>query len=244
MMESAVTKPLPRPPRHLHIFGISLTIIVLSLIGFLFGAKMEATAPATGVVTSDKLVQFRAPKAGHVKLAMPFQVSDSRTAQPSAVGSYVGGGKEVARVANGETESAFVAPSSAAKWLIVELPVSDGQHVQEGELLMSLVPVDPETNAVIDLVVRIEIDEKQFGYVEPGQEVRLFSAMYHHRTHGVAKGVIDRLEPMAVEGPNGSRKFHGWVRVTEAPFPLKLGSSVRVEIVTGRKRTYQIILEH
>src|SRR5262249_36384184 len=158
------------------------------------GVKMEATAPATGVVTSDRLVQFRAAKSGRVKLVAPFQVSDSAIAQPLAVGSFVGGGKEIVRIVDSETESTFVAPNSATKWTVVELPTSDGHRVQEGELLASLVPVDPETNAVIDPVVRIEIDEKQFGYVEPGQEVRLFSTMYHHRTHGVAKGIIDRLE--------------------------------------------------
>jgi hypothetical protein len=32
--------------------------------------------------------------------------------------------------------------------------------------------------------------------------------------------------------------------VESAPFPLLPGASVRAEIVTGKKATYQIILEH
>jgi hypothetical protein len=151
-----VTKPLPRPPRHLHIFGISLLLIVGALVAFLFGVKMEATAPATGIVSPDE--QFSADDA----------------------------------------------------W--------------------------PP--------IRLEFEEKNFGSVEIGQEVRLYSNMYHHRAHGIAKGVIERLEPVGVEGPNGSRRFRAWVKVTESPFPMRLGSSVRAEVVTGTKRTYQIILEH
>ena len=151
-----MTIPHPRPPRHLHVFGISLILIVGALCAFLFGVKMEATVPASGVVT---------PEA--------------------------------------------TSPTDAQEPLI-----------------------------------RLEFEEKNFGAVEDGQEVRLYSNMYHHRTHGIAKGEIVRLEPMGTEGPNGSRRFHAWVKVMESPFPMKLGSSVRAEVVTGRKRTFQIILEH
>lgn len=230
-----MTKPLPRPPRHLHIFGISLTIIVLALVVFLFAVKMEATATATGVVTSGRLVQLRAPKPGRVATAV---------GEPLAVGGLVDGGTELLRLGDGADAAPVRVPESAPRWLVVELPVADGQRVHEGDLLACLVPVDPGTHAVAGLSVRIDIDERLAGSVEPGQEVRLFSNMYHHRTHGVAKGVVERLEPQAVEGPNGTRKFRGWVKVTESPFPMKLGSTVRAEIVTGRKRTFQIILEH
>jgi hypothetical protein len=239
-----VTKSLPRPPRHLHIFGISLTIIVLALVGFLFGVRMEAMAPATGVIISGKMVQLRAPRAGRVRYSSPFQVSDSTTAQPPTAGSYLDSGIEFAQVGDGNDAAMIVVPELSTKWLIVELPVADGERVQKGDIVASLVPVDSETHAVIEPMIRIDIDERQFGGVAVGQEVRLYSNMYHHRTHGVAKGVIDRLEPMAVEGPYGTRTFHGWVKVTEAPYPLKLGASVKAEIITGRKRTYQIILEH
>jgi hypothetical protein len=68
--------------------------------------------------------------------------------------------------------------------------------------------------------------------------------MYPHRVHGVAKGVIAKLEPAGVEGPRGSRRFHAWVKVTDCPFKMLVGSSYRAEVVTGRKPTYQIILEH
>lgn len=239
-----MSKPLPRAPRHLHVFGISLTIIVLALVVFLFGVKMEATATGAGVVTSGQLVQVRAPKSGRVRFAVPAHSSNDSRRGPVVAGGDVAGGAELMRVGDGDSPAPVRVPDVSPKWLVAELPVSDGQIVHEGDLLACLVPVDPETGALAGVLIRIEIDERQAGAVEPGQEVRLYSTMYHHRTHGVAKGVVERLEPMAVEGPNGARKFRGWVKVTESPFPMKLGSSVRAEIVTGRKRTFQIILEH
>ena len=144
--------PHTRPPRHLHVFGISLLLIVGALVAFLFGVHMEAMAPATGVVAVD-------------------------------------------------------APGDSAP------------------------------------MIRLEFDEKNFSAVEEGQDVRLYSNMYPHRAWH-RSGVIHALERAGVEGPNNTRRFHAWVQVTESPFPLKPGSSVRAEVVTGRKRTFQIILEH
>jgi hypothetical protein len=151
-----VTVPHTRPPRHLHVFGLSLCLIVGALVAFLFGMKMEATAPATGIATPPE-------------------------------------------------------------------PAESDEHL---------------------LPIRLEFEEKNFGAVEPGQEVRLYSNMYHHQTHGIAKGIIDHLEPAGVEGPNNTRRFHAWVKVSESPFLIRPGSSFRAEVVTGRKRTYQIIVEH
>jgi hypothetical protein len=243
---SAVTIPHPRPPRHLHVFGISLLLIVGMLCAFLFGVKMEATVQGAGTVTSSKIVQLRAPRTGKVYIAgLDGESPTSPDFEPIVAGTTLYSGKAVVWL-GGEMNiyEPILAPSSLTRWMVLELPIENGHLVQEGELVASLVQVNAEASRVLDLVVRIEIDEQQFGSVESGQEVRLYSNMHPHRTHGFAKGVIDRLEPMGVEGPNGSRKFHAWAKVTECPFPLKLGSSVRAEVVVGRKRTYQIILEH
>lgn len=155
-LNEIMTKPLPRPPRHLHVFGVSLLLIVAALLFVLFGVKMEASVPATGLVNS---------------------------------------------------------------------PTADGEPSEFSP-------------------IRLTFEERNFGPVAVGQEVRISSAMYPQRTHGVAKGVIDRLEMIGTEGPNGSRVFHAWAKVIDSPFPLLVGSSVRAEVVTGRKPTYQIILEH
>ncbi|MCE9533032.1 MAG: HlyD family secretion protein [Planctomycetes bacterium] len=227
-----MTKPLPRPPRHLHVFGLSLMLIVGILVLFLFGVKMEATAPATGVATSTQIVTIRAPKSGFVRL------------KPSLTPGTFFDGSEETSLHRPESDMPIPVPRSSSRWMLLELPVADGQRVAEGDVLATLVPVEPESGNMLGTVIRLEIDEKNAGSVAPGQEVRLMSNMYHHRTHGMAKGIIDRLDPQGVAGPNGTRFFHAWVRVTENPFPLKLGSSFRAEIVTGKKPTFQIILEH
>jgi hypothetical protein len=235
-----------RPPRHLHVFGISLLLIVGALVFFLFGVKMEATVAGTGIVSTQKTIVLRAPKAGRVKIGGPGGESvGSTNFQAFVPGLFIDAGTNVIWCGDSTPNDAVLrAPGEPARWLILELPVADGQFVQEGDVLASLIPVDPDTHRPLDLVVRVEIDEKQFASVEAGQETRLYSNMHHHRTHGIATGVVERIEPLGTDGPNGSRKFHAWIKVTNAPFPLKLGSSVRAEIVTGQKPTFQIILEH
>src|SRR5262245_14918431 len=56
----------PRPARHLQVFAVSLLLIVALLVGLLFGVRMEALAPATGVVTARDLHEVRARRAGLV----------------------------------------------------------------------------------------------------------------------------------------------------------------------------------
>jgi hypothetical protein len=106
------------------------------------------------------------------------------------------------------------------------------------------VPLDPATGKPHQLSVRLEIDERQYGMIDVGQPVRFRSAMYPHRLHGEARGTIERLEPMATPGPDGSRMFIAWARISDSPFDLKLGASVKAEVVVGRKRLVRIILEH
>lgn len=237
-----MTLPHTRPPRHLHIFGISLLLIVGALVGFLFGVRMEATVPATGIVTSPRIITLRAEKTGVIEKTI---LPDS-TLEP---GTHIDGRLEIARIKLAGEQRPSVGgdpirlPASATHWLILEVHFSDGQKIEAGDPIVTIYPIV----ALDDLPfhpVRLEIEEKNAGSVEQGQDVRLFSNMYPHRSHGTAKGIIEHLEPTGVEGANGRRLFHAWVRVIESPFPLKLGSSVRAEVIVGRKRTFQIILEH
>jgi hypothetical protein len=227
----------------LHVFGLSLLLIVGALVLFLFGVRMEAVAPAIGVVTSPQIVTIRATKSGIIEKAGSPTVNvapDSDT--------FLQGGTEIARIrpigdANPKAAASVRLPADFPSWLVLEVHFADGQRIQDGDPIVTVFPLSAE-GAAIHHPVRLEIDEKNFGAIEPGQEVRMTSNMFPHRSHGAAKGVIDRVEPMGVAGPNGSRKFHAWVRVTESPFELKLGSSVKAEVIVGRKKTYQIILEH
>jgi hypothetical protein len=141
-------------------------------------------------------------------------------------------------------QAAVRVPETAERWLILDVRVAPFQAVQAGEVLATVVPVDPQTHQPHDLLARLDVEEKQFGDVVVGQTVYLYSSMFNHRLHGCAEARIERLEPFGEATPEGGRRFHAVAAVTSAPFAMPLGSSVKAEIVVGRKRVYRIILEH
>jgi hypothetical protein len=244
-----VSKHPPKRSRHLHIFFISLVLIVATLGVFLFGVKMEDTAAGKGIITSARVLDVRASKAGRIELDPNMAL---------APGSTIISGVREGETVTQKTAIATIdqtpvlldpAPSGAAEvptrhWEVIEVLVRPGQQVAPGDVIARLVEVNPASLSILEPLVRLDVEEKYFGELAPGQEVRLYSNMYHHRVHGVARGKVERLEPAGEPGPNGARIFHAWVAITESPFPLKLGASVRAEVIVGRKPTYQIILEH
>jgi len=135
-------------------------------------------------------------------------------------------------------------PPTGRLWQAVQVRVSPLQAVQPGDVIATVVPVDPVTHQPLDLVARLEVDEKHAGDLALGQSVRLASAAHNHRLHGRAEARVERIEPWADPTPDGSRRYTVIAPVIDAPFPLLLGSSVQAEIVVGRKVVYRIILEH
>jgi hypothetical protein len=132
--------------------------------------------------------------------------------------------------------------------MAVRVRASPSQAVQPGDSVATVVPIDPQTRQPLDLMVRLEVEEKHWGQLwgEPGgdQAVRILSNVYSERTHVPAEGHIERLEPWGESGSTDERRFHALARITKAPHPLPLGSSCKAEIVVGRKLVYRIILEH
>jgi hypothetical protein len=135
-------------------------------------------------------------------------------------------------------------PKAGSLWQAVQVRAAPLQAVQPGDVIASVVPIDSATHQPLDLVARLEVDEKHAGGLAPGQTVRLFSASHNHRLHGHAEARIERIEPWVEATPDGGRHYVVLAPVTDAPFPLPLGSNVKAEIVVGRKLVYRIILEH
>jgi hypothetical protein len=135
-------------------------------------------------------------------------------------------------------------PERNKVWQAVQVCVSPLQAVRPGDVIAVIVPVDPATHQPLDLVARLEVDEKHAGSLAPGQTVRLASTTHNHRLHGRAEARIERVEPWGEPRPDGTRRYTIIAPFTEAPFPVRLGSSVQAEIVVGRKLAYRIILEH
>lgn len=144
---------------------------------------------------------------------------------------------------DGKPVSCLRAPDELKGWLVAKVFASSGQAVKAGDPLALLLPCDPQTGEPEHVEALLHIEEKHAAHVAAGQEVRLFSTMYPQRLFGHAQGILEKIEPQAEIGEHG-RFFQAHVRVTQSPFPLKLGSSVKAEIVVGRKQIYRVILEH
>jgi hypothetical protein len=135
-------------------------------------------------------------------------------------------------------------PGHGELWLALDVRVSPLQAVQAGDVVATLVPIDPHTRQPRDLIARLEVPEKHYGDVRAEQSARLYSNMFHQRLHGYAEAVIERLEPMGEAGKGDERIFHVVARIENAPFAMPIGSSVKAEIVVGRKMLARLILEH
>jgi hypothetical protein len=57
----------PRPTYHLRTFAVCLALVVCCLAGFLFGVRLEAVAPATGVIVARDQQEIRARLGGLVE---------------------------------------------------------------------------------------------------------------------------------------------------------------------------------
>ncbi|HZT80179.1 MAG TPA: HlyD family efflux transporter periplasmic adaptor subunit [Gemmataceae bacterium] len=320
------------PPRrfsHLRTFAACLGVLVLCLVGLLFGVRLEALVPASGTITARDLRAVRSLTAGLAEpgwfeglIARPGKeplrarvdahgdgVTDPAQGPPRQVchyevldgppmakrsaegvrfhrlepGDELWPGQVIATVRDDDTRirlrqaearlrdleassndaaerdraraecdalrrrldgAVLRAPEGAGPWLAVQVRAAPLQAVRPGDVLAVIAPLDPQTRQPRDLIARLELDEKDCGDLEPGQEVRLASTMYNHRLHGHAAARLERVEPWGEAGPDGRRRFQAVAAVTDSPFPLRLGSSVRAEVVVGRKPVYRIILEH
>jgi len=252
----ATLPSLKRSFSHLHIFGISLGVIVLALFFFLFAVTLEAKISATGIVTARDIVEIRTRRPGLIEPGWYDDEAKKQGFHALKAGDELKSGQLVMLlypqdippkseddIAKGAQPILRHAPETAERWLVLDVSVATGQSVPAGTLVATLVPIDQEKK-ILDLMVRLDIDEKHVGELKPGLTVRFYSTMYPHRIHGVAEGVLERLEPRGEAGENGVRRFHAIAKVSKSPFPLKIGSSVKAEILIGEKPTYRIILEH
>ncbi|MBL8793271.1 MAG: HlyD family secretion protein, partial [Planctomycetia bacterium] len=57
----------PPPSYHLRVFAVSLALVAVCLVGFLFGVRLENVVPATGRITCLDIHEVRAPAAGLVE---------------------------------------------------------------------------------------------------------------------------------------------------------------------------------
>ena len=135
-------------------------------------------------------------------------------------------------------------PTSNPGWQVLKVCCEPGQAVRPGDVLAWLAPIDPVKGEALAWIAHVDVPEKHAAGLEKGLEVRLISVMYNQRLHGHAEGVVEKVEPLADAADNGDRRFQVQIKITQAPFQLHHGMSVKAEIILGHKRVSRIILEH
>ncbi|MCC6417093.1 MAG: hypothetical protein IT429_02460 [Gemmataceae bacterium] len=312
----------PRRGYHLRIFIVSLLLVVAALIGFLFGVRMEATVPATGVVHARDQQEVRAalagvvepgwyegavsrsagpplrlrvdgrgdgctdPAAGKAQEVRAYKLTDGGSIEPgdlrfhkAQAGDEVWPGQPLAVVRADELElrlrqlegrvrdledqgrptnaaraerdalrallaaGAVRVPQGHRRWAVFKVHVEARAAVRAGDPVALVAPLDPQTGAPLDPVVRLEVADRHRAEVEVKQTVRVYPAMYNQRLHGHAEALVERVEPWGEPGPGGERRFTAVATITRTPFPLRPGAGCRAEIVVGRKQVYRLILE-
>lgn len=152
--------------------------------------------------------------------------------------------RERVRLLSQLAQAALWVPAGEDRWLAVEVRAAPNQAVQAGDVLAVIVPIDAAARQPRDLIAVLDVEEDRFGDVRVDQDVRICSGVFNQRLFGVATGKIERVAPLANVDGNGKRHFQVQAVVTQAPFAMPLGSTVKAEIVVGRKTVYRIILEH
>lgn len=232
-------------PRHLRVFLISLGVLMVGLAVFIFGVSMEATATTRGHITASGLVEVRAPNAGRI---VPDWRDKKRKEFPKP-GDHLKKGRGLLAVQpipsmEGAAIPAISPPDDEELWLVAAVYVQPGEVVTAGQRLMTLVPLDPQTKEPRELLAMLEVNEEHAAEVKPKQKLRLVSNLFNERTHDKLEAEVVSVEPMAVMGDDGKRRYRVLARMEGHPSQLLLGSGVKAEIVLEKKTVYRIILEH
>jgi hypothetical protein len=318
-----MSTPLISPrPIYLRVFAISLVAVVLSLVGFLFGVRLEAVVPGSGVFEAREQQDIRAGLSGIIELGWhegilrqakkpdlrvrvnsqghgstdPGQwtaqkvenhkLADGRQILPAELtyhkvqaGDELWPGQEFGSIRADDLElkirklkarledlksrgdsllevlaehdtlverlklAVIRVPDSKNTWQVLKVHAASLQAIQAGDPIALVAPLDPQTGQPRDLVAYLDVHEKYAGELKPGQAVRLHSALHHQRHHAYAEGKIEHLEPLGEPGANGERRFRARAVITQTPFPLRPGSTVKAEIIVGKKQVYRLILE-
>lgn len=146
---------------------------------------------------------------------------------------------------------------SEYKRLDIKAPI-DGTVITEVKRLAGCaIPSGGTILVIADLrkmVTKVNVEEKDIAKVEVGQKAKIFISALPHEEYGVLEGVVERIDHQA---KNLSEKivFEATVSINDTKIPLKgkkgeekifvlkPGLSVKVNIITPRKRILPSLLE-
>jgi len=118
-----------------------------------------------------------------------------------------------------------------------------GGVVAAAQPLMVIVPKEGTTQ------VEGYIDNKDIGFVRPGQLAQVKIAAFDYTKHGMVQGKVELVSQDAIEDEKRGliykvsvRLDHPWIRVNGRAMRLEPGMAVSVEIKTGTRRVLEYLM--
>ena len=148
---------------------------------------------------------------------------------------------------------------------VATLSLHTGQSVQEGQVLLSLVPQSGQGQADQALEAQLFAPSRTSGFVQPGQQVWLRYAAYPYQKFGMARGhvvAVSQAPLSAQELPSGQgQSLQAAAQANEplyrirvaldrqdvqaygASLPLKPGMSLDADVLQQRQKVWEWVLE-
>jgi len=112
--------------------------------------------------------------------------------------------------------------------IAVEVSAWRGGFFRKGDALLKFAAVNPRQ-------VLTHIHEKQIARIKPGLQVRISSPLYNYLDHGYFYGKVSSVEEVPVVR-SGEVYFPVRINIDGNADRLRIGSSCRAVIITGRQR--------
>ena len=118
-----------------------------------------------------------------------------------------------------------------------------GGVVTEAQTLMVIVPVEQPVE------VEVQFENKDIGFVFPGQSVEIKIETFTFTKYGVIPGVVQSISSDAIEDERRGLMYsarvkleQSHIRVNERDIPLSAGMAVRAEVITDRRKVISYFL--
>ena len=132
---------------------------------------------------------------------------------------------ELAATEKESSEYVFVAPESG---VVCDIPTRVGTYVTSGEVIVEIAAEGPKKFVV-------SVSENDVHRVSEGQRVRIESSQYDHYKHGFFYGDVMYIGVLPEE--RGGQSFYQvFVRITDEPKELRIGSTGNAKISVGKSK--------
>jgi hemolysin D len=112
-----------------------------------------------------------------------------------------------------------------------------GDKVQANTPLVSIAPKGARS------VLKIDINEKDRGFLREGQEVKMKFSAFPYQRYGFISGTLDYISPSAQRSQSNAVVYKGHVslnkdyyRVDDTDYPLRYGMAAVAEVVVRKRR--------